>query len=165
MKRFDPRRLLFDREVLGLMGLGLLVKPIGLFNQVLIARYFGAGESLDAYALAFFLVTFGDGTLSRVFKASMAPHLIKLKRVLDADTFARYQNGVAGLFLGTGAIWLAAPLEASMTSFIPSMAISTVPCPVSIMTSVNGFRFLIVRRTSVPSTPGKRTSRITTSKL
>ena len=55
MTRFDPRRLLFDRDVLGLMGLGLMVKPLGLVNQMLMARWFGAGESLDAYGLAFFL--------------------------------------------------------------------------------------------------------------
>ena len=83
MTRFDPRRLLFDRDVLGLMGLGLLVKPVGLVSQMLMARWFGAGEDLDAYGLAFFLVTLGDGALSRTFKAAMAPHLIQVKRAFD----------------------------------------------------------------------------------
>jgi len=108
MNRLDPRRLLFDREVLGLMSLSLLVKPIGLVNQMLIARWFGAGEDVDAYGLAYFLVTFGDGTLSQVFRGAMLPFLIQLKRNLDARTFARYQNGVLGLFVGGGAAWLVA---------------------------------------------------------
>lgn len=106
MERLDLRRLLFDREVMGLMGLTLLVKPIGLLNQVLIARWFGAGEELDAYALAYFLVTFGDGTISHVFKGAMAPYLIQLKRAYDRLTFARFQNGVLALFMGSGALWL-----------------------------------------------------------
>jgi putative peptidoglycan lipid II flippase len=101
------RRLLFDREVLGLMALGVLVKPVGLVNQMLMARWFGAGERLDAYALAFFLITLGDGALARTFKAAMAPHLIQRRRALDAGTYARYQNAVIALFLGPGALWLA----------------------------------------------------------
>jgi putative peptidoglycan lipid II flippase len=119
MKRFDPRRLLFEPEVLGLMVLGFLVKPVGLVSQVLMARWFGAGVDLDAYALAFFLVTLGDGALSRSFKASMAPHLIKLKRTLDEIRYHRYQNGVLGLFLAPGVLWLgllavAAPVVVSL---------------------------------------------------
>ncbi len=107
MARFDPRRWLFDRDVLSLMGLGLLVKPIGMVTQILIARWFGAGEQFDAYRLAFFLVTFGDGTLSRVFKGAMAPHLIQRLRDLAPLDFARYQNGIVSLFVGAGALWLA----------------------------------------------------------
>ncbi len=119
MRRFDPRRLLFEKEVLGLMGLGMLVKPVGLISQMLMAKWFGAGENLDAYGLAFFLVTLGDGALSRTFKAAMAPHLIKVKRALDPEPYARYQNGVLGLFVGPGAVWLlilavAAPLVVSL---------------------------------------------------
>jgi len=119
MTRFDPRRLLFDRDVLGLMGLGLLVKPVGLVSQMLMARWFGAGEDLDAYGLAFFLVTLGDGALSRTFKAAMAPHLIQVKRAFDGVSYARYQNGVLGLFIGPGALWLlllalAAPVVVSL---------------------------------------------------
>jgi len=109
MARFDPRRWLFDRDVLSLMGLGLLVKPIGMVTQILIARWFGAGEQFDAYRLAFFLVTFGDGTLSRVFKGAMAPHLIQRLRDLAPLDFARYQNGIVSLFVGAGALWLAMP--------------------------------------------------------
>lgn len=106
MQRFDLRRLFFDRDVLGLMGLGLLVKPLGLVTQILLARWFGAGEQFDAYQLAFFLVTFGDGTLSRVFKGALSPHLIQRMRDLEAAAYARYQNGVVGLFVGAGALWL-----------------------------------------------------------
>ncbi len=106
MRRLDPRRLLFDRDVLDLMGLGLLVKPVGLVTQILVARWFGAGAELDAYQLAFFLVTFGEGALSRVFKGALAPHLIQRLQTMTADAYARYQNAVVGLFLGGGAAWL-----------------------------------------------------------
>jgi len=106
MPRFNLRRLLFDRDTLSLMGLGLMVKPVGLVTQMLIAKWFGAGEKLDAYQLAFFLVTFGHGTLSRIFKGALAPHLIQKMRTLESAVFARYQNGVVGLFLGAGALWI-----------------------------------------------------------
>jgi len=108
LRHLDPRRFLFEREVLGLMGLALLVKPIGLISQVLIARWFGAGVDLDAYTLAFFLVTFGDGTLVQVFKGSMAPFLIQRKRALERRRYDRYQNGVLALFMGSGTLWLLA---------------------------------------------------------
>ena len=106
MKRFDLRRFFFDRDVMSLMGLGLLVKPLGLVTQILLARWFGADERLDAYLLALFLLTFGDGTLSRVFKGALVPHLIQQMRRLEALAYARYQNGVVGLFVGGGAAWL-----------------------------------------------------------
>ena len=106
MSRIDVRRYLFDRDVLSLMGLAMLVKPVGMVTQILLARWFGAGPDVDAYQLAFFLVTFGDGTLSRVFKGSMAPHLIQCLRTMEHRAYAAYQNAIVGLFLSAGAVWL-----------------------------------------------------------
>ena len=115
MIRERVRSLLFEREVVSLMGVNFLIKPVGLVSQMLMARWFGAGEALDAYGLAFFLVTLGDGAIARTFKAAMAPHLIRMKRELDVSAFHHYQNGVLALFYGPGAAWLllltmAAPL-------------------------------------------------------
>lgn len=106
MRRSFLRRILFDRDTLGLMGFGLMVKPVGLVTQVLIARWFGAGEQVDAFQLSLFLVTFGDGTLARIFKGALSPHLIKYKQQMDTHLYARYQNGIVGGFLLGGAVWL-----------------------------------------------------------
>ena len=56
--RAGLKKYLFEAEVLRLMGLNLLVKPIGLVTQMVIAGSFGAGYEYDAYALTVFLVTF-----------------------------------------------------------------------------------------------------------
>jgi putative peptidoglycan lipid II flippase len=125
----DLRRYLFDREVLGLMGMTMLVKPIGLINQILIARFFGAGEELDAYALAFFLVIFADGTLVQVFGDSMAPYLIKCRRALDQRLYSRLQNGVLALFMGPGALWML--LLAMAAGSVVSLIGPGLPSPTS----------------------------------
>lgn len=69
------RSLFFEGEVLRLMSLAVLTKPIGLVSQVLMAKYFGAGTHLDGYILALFLISFLTNTISRVFHAVTIPFL------------------------------------------------------------------------------------------
>ncbi len=93
------RRLLFEGEVMRLMGMTMLVKPVGLVTQVLIARYFGAGVEYDAYAFAVFLISFFDTAIGATYNAIIVPVTIKLRSQFDERTLQRYQNAVLMLFL------------------------------------------------------------------
>jgi peptidoglycan biosynthesis protein MviN/MurJ (putative lipid II flippase) len=84
-----PHRWLFEGEVLRLMGLTVLAKPIGLFTQVLIAKHFGAGTQFDAYLLAIFLATLLSRAILRVYSAVVVPFLIDLKNRADAEVLPR----------------------------------------------------------------------------
>jgi len=87
-------RYLFEGEVLRLMGLTILTKPIGLLTQVLLAGYFGAGIHYDAYILAVFLASFLSQTTSRVFNAVATPLTIQLKSSHDRNMVLSYQNAI-----------------------------------------------------------------------
>lgn len=69
------RSLFFEGEVLRLMSLAVLTKPIGLVSQILMAKYYGAGVHYDAFILALFLISFLTNTISRVFTAVTIPFL------------------------------------------------------------------------------------------
>jgi len=93
------RRYLFDTEVVRLMGLVVLVKPFGLATQMLMANFFGAGPRYDAYALAFFMVTFFSAVIGNVFTAVVVPYTIKLRDRLPSPELFGFQNMVLILFL------------------------------------------------------------------
>lgn len=69
------RSLFFEGEVLRLMSLAVLTKPIGLVSQVLMAKFYGAGIHYDAYILSLFLISFLTNTISRVFHAVTIPFI------------------------------------------------------------------------------------------
>jgi putative peptidoglycan lipid II flippase len=73
--RKKMRSLFFEGEVLRLMSLAVLTKPIGLVSQILMAKYYGAGTHYDGYILALFLISFLTNTISRVFHAVTIPFL------------------------------------------------------------------------------------------
>jgi len=108
MPALDPRalvrRYLFDPEILRLMALIVLVKPLGLITQVLIAKYFGAGPEYDAYALALFVIVFVGMVLGQVFTSVVVPFVIKLRGTLEPDRLLGFQNAVIAVF---GAVALA----------------------------------------------------------
>ncbi len=92
------RRFLFDGEIMKLMGITMLVKPLGLITQVLIAKYFGASAMLDAYTLLLFLVTFLGFTLSGVYSSVVIPQMTRIKAERSEREVAGYQNAVTLLF-------------------------------------------------------------------
>ena len=100
------RRALFEGEVIRLMGITLLIKPIGVVTQMLLANYYGAGRAYDAYALAFFLISFVDLTIGRVFTAAIVPYTIKLKETLDPRRLFAFQNATYLLFLLPGVLYV-----------------------------------------------------------
>lgn len=93
------KRWLFDADILRLMGLTLLVKPLGLATQMIAARLFGAGAEYDAYALGFFLVTCLDNVVGAGFNTVVLPLTIKLRGRLSPPRLLGFQNMAALLFL------------------------------------------------------------------
>ncbi len=93
------RRYLFAPEILRLMGLVVLVKPLGLATQILMANWFGAGHRYDAYALAFFLVTFSAQVIGNVYTAVAVPFLIRMRVRLESRELFGLQNATLLLFL------------------------------------------------------------------
>lgn len=99
MWRTSFKRLLFEGEVLRLMGLTLLIKPIGLVTQMLMAKHFGAGAEYDAYAFSTFLVLFLDTFIGQSYNAIAVPVTIQLRERLDRDALLQFQNAVLAAFL------------------------------------------------------------------
>jgi putative peptidoglycan lipid II flippase len=93
------KRYLFDAEILRLMGLVVMVKPLGLVTQMLIAKYYGAGPHYDAYSLALFIVGFSATVLGNVYTGTAIPYIIKLRATLDSKCLLGFQNGIMLLFL------------------------------------------------------------------
>jgi putative peptidoglycan lipid II flippase len=96
------KRLFFEGEVLRLMGLTALVKPIGLVTQSLLATYFGASARYDAYVLAVFLVSFVEMTLGRVFTAAVVPFAIRVREGAGARASHGLLNATYVLFILPG---------------------------------------------------------------
>lgn len=97
--RTGLKRYLFEGDVLRLMALTLLVKPVGLLTQMLTARHFGAGAQYDAYALTFFLVTFLDNLVGQSYNTVVLPLSIRMRERWSQATVVRFQNLAAALFL------------------------------------------------------------------
>jgi len=92
------RRFLFEGDILRLMGLFALAKPLGLVVQMLLAYYFGAGEHFDAYALAIFIISYTGSIVGRVFTSVVVPYTISLRKTLDEYSVFGFQNAVVLLF-------------------------------------------------------------------
>jgi len=92
------RKYLFDTEILRLMALIILVKPLGLITQMLIAKYFGAGPEYDAYALALFVIVFIGMVLGQVFTSVVVPFVIKMRGSLEPDKLLGFQNALIVVF-------------------------------------------------------------------
>lgn len=93
------KHYLFDGDMLRLMGLTLLVKPVGLLSQMLTAKHFGAGAQYDAYALALFLVTFLDNLVGQSYNTVVLPLSIRIRERWSQGAVLRFQNLAAALFL------------------------------------------------------------------
>jgi putative peptidoglycan lipid II flippase len=99
-------RWLFEGEVLRLMGLTALAKPIGLFTQILIANHFGAGYQYDAYLLAIFLSTLMSQALGRVYSSVAVPFLIDLKSHAGDEEYYRVQMAINLLYSAPAVIFM-----------------------------------------------------------
>jgi putative peptidoglycan lipid II flippase len=99
-------RWLFEGEVLRLMGLTALAKPIGLFTQVLIARHFGAGIEYDAYLLSIFLATLLSQMIAKVYGSVVVPFLIDLKSRTEAEEYFRVQMALNLLYSAPAVVFM-----------------------------------------------------------
>ena len=89
---------LFDTEILRLMALVMLIKPLTLVTQMLLAKYFGAGPQYDAYALAIFLVMYVGSVIGNVFRSVIVPYVIKLRSTLPHLELMGFQNAIMAMF-------------------------------------------------------------------
>lgn len=101
------KRWLFEGDILRLMGMTLLAKPIGLATQVLMARYFGAGAEYDAYAFVFFLVSFLDNLVGQSYNSVVVPLTIRMRAQLTRLQLMRYQNLVLAIFMVPVVLYMA----------------------------------------------------------
>jgi putative peptidoglycan lipid II flippase len=74
--------ILFD--TLAIAGLTLIVKLAGTAKSVVAARYFGAGDALDCYLIAFLIPSFLSDVLAGAINPALVPSLI--------DAAERYGN-------------------------------------------------------------------------
>jgi putative peptidoglycan lipid II flippase len=81
------------------MGIVVLAKPLGLIVQMLMARYFGAGEQYDAYALALFLVSYVGSVAGLVFTSVVLPFTIQLRKKHSDVQIHAFQNATVLLFI------------------------------------------------------------------
>jgi putative peptidoglycan lipid II flippase len=100
------KSILFEGEVMRLMAMAVLVRPIGLVTQMLMANYFGAGAKYDAYILAFFLVNFVQMAFGRVFTAVVVPFAINLRKEIDERGLYRFLNASFLVFLVPGILFV-----------------------------------------------------------
>jgi putative peptidoglycan lipid II flippase len=98
-------RYTFGGEVIRLMALAVLVKPLGLLTQILMAKYYGTCVEYDAYVLALFLVTSVEITVGRVFTAVYLPLIIKLKSKLDSNQLEQFKNALLFIFVLPGIVY------------------------------------------------------------
>jgi putative peptidoglycan lipid II flippase len=92
------KRFLFEGDILRLMGLTFMTKPVGLVTQMLMAGYFGAGHQMDAYAFALFPIMFFSQTTQRVFSAVAIPQIIKMRQDQSPREVAAYRNAIIFFF-------------------------------------------------------------------
>ena len=71
------RRIITD--AIRIASLTVLAKVIGAAKTVVIARYFGAGDELDAYLLAFLLPSFLADVLAGAIPAALLPILVEVR--------------------------------------------------------------------------------------
>ncbi len=97
--RVSLKRYLFEGDMLRLMALTILTKPVGLATQMLTASHFGAGAQYDAYALTFFLVTCLDNLVGQSYNTVVLPMVIRMRDVSPRQAVLRFQNFAALIFL------------------------------------------------------------------
>jgi putative peptidoglycan lipid II flippase len=110
-----PRsRILRDTAHIGVLT--TLVKVAGAAKMVVIARYLGAGEMLDAYLMAFLVPSFVGDSLSGAITQALLPTLVHVRKQGSEKEAERLYSGTllgsTGLLLITAIMvaWLNKPL-------------------------------------------------------
>jgi putative peptidoglycan lipid II flippase len=88
----------------------VLVKLIAAAKEVVVAGYFGTGDVVDAFLIAFLLPTFAINLLAGSFSSAMMPAYIRLKDNASAETARQLFSSIlvlALLFLVSAAFVLA----------------------------------------------------------
>src|SRR6476646_9750095 len=110
--RLMHRNILSDTVRIG--ALTLLVKLAGALKTVAIARYFGRGDLLDAYLMAFVIPSFAGDVLAGAITQSLLPVFFEIRESqgrLQAQQL--YSNVLRGALALLSAISLAVALGAA----------------------------------------------------
>jgi putative peptidoglycan lipid II flippase len=129
----------FGGEIVRLMALALLVKPLGLLTQMLTAKYYGTSVEYDAYVLSMFLVTSVEITVGRVFTAVYLPLTIQLRAKLTDEKLEQFKNALLGLFLLPG---IAYTILLLLTSSIPVRIVASKAPELTVEYAVTMIRFM-----------------------
>ncbi|MBK7047002.1 MAG: hypothetical protein IPH48_10920 [bacterium] len=119
------RTVFFDRDILKLMSLTVLAKPLGLASQVLMAKYFGAGIQSDAYILSIFVVNFLTNTISQVFNAVTVPYVTSQRHRFSSAELHGFINALIVVSLIPVAVF--AVLAAVKASWFVTLAAPNAP--------------------------------------
>lgn len=123
-RRASHRRVFSNAAVVGVLATA--AKVAGAAKVVVTARYFGAGDQLDAFVIAFLLPAFFTDIVAGSFSASFVPAFIRVRSLQGdaaARTFAR--TGLAlvlgamlavGVLLAAGGPWLLRLLGSSFSA-------------------------------------------------
>ncbi len=98
------KKHLFEGEILRLMAIILLIKPLGLLAQMVLAASFGAGADYDAYTLALFLVGYVSSVGGQVFSAIVLPYVIRLRASMSEQGVFGFLNAAVLGFLAPAAL-------------------------------------------------------------
>lgn len=88
----------------------VLVKLVSAAKEIVVAGYFGTGDVVDAFLIAFLLPTFAITLLAGSFSSAMMPAYIRIKDNADAATARQLFSSVLALalfFMASTAIVLA----------------------------------------------------------
>ena len=109
-------------------GLTTLVKVAGALKTVAIARFFGTGDDLDAYVLAFLIPTFIGDVLCGAIVPALVPRFVEL---------LHQEKQAAMLELYTGAFWLS-------ITFVGRLAVALVVVAALLIVAQIGRRATLV---------------------
>ncbi|HZJ68472.1 MAG TPA: murein biosynthesis integral membrane protein MurJ, partial [Candidatus Eisenbacteria bacterium] len=104
----------FVVSIISLMGVGMIVKVLGFFRSLLIARQFGSGATTDAFFLALSLIGIFTSFFGGALGQTIVPILTEITYSEGQEAKDRHMSNIVNLFIvGSiaiiGFIWLLAP--------------------------------------------------------
>lgn len=107
-------------------ALASLVKLISLGKEMLVARYFGAGDALDCFYVAFLIPTFLIGILANSCNDALIPTYIEVREREGFQTAQRMFSSVAFLYV-VMLIGVSVTLAVSQKWLLPILGSSFAP--------------------------------------
>ncbi|MEE9218507.1 MAG: lipid II flippase MurJ, partial [Acidobacteriota bacterium] len=98
------RRRTFNRRIFAAMvtigGLSLMVKVVGFIKELLVARQFGTSDALDAFLIAFLLLTFSGNVIAGALAPAFVPTYVRARNHDAGSTAQLFFSEVLLISLG-----------------------------------------------------------------